>query len=230
MISRKKASMVVSIVILIGSILFLTAGCDRGGGSASNPVVSTGSGGITGALYQDRNVQLASAGLIEQVWIALAQNAKDLLSVSVAHAAVQLNLSNSSPSSGILVELLLNGTVVASTITGPNGKFDFGGLAAGDYILRFTKDPDLLIETTISVKEGAITEIEGKITVASTSGNVHLMMEVEKHREVDHYFEHEKKESEKKKNHDLKKEKKKKDKDDDDQNDNDDDNDQKKVS
>jgi len=109
-----------------------------------------------------------------------------------------MDISNSSPSSGILVELLLNGTMIASTTTGPNGKFEFSGLAPGDYELRFTKEPDLLITTTVNVKDGAITEIEGKITLAS-SGNVHIVMEIEKKRTVDHYFVHEKKDSEKKK-------------------------------
>ena len=196
MLCRKKMFIAVSMAVLLCSILLLNTGCDKGG-SSSNPVAPTGTGGIRGTLFKDNKVPLASAGQRENILMAFARETKAMLSISVAQAAIQINLNNSSPSSGILVELLFNGSVVASTITGPNGKFEFGGLGPGDYVLRFTKEPDLLIETPISVKEGAITEIEGKITVASTSGNVHLMMEIEKKRTVDHYYENEKKESKK---------------------------------
>lgn len=202
MIKGRKISMAVSIMIFVAALF--TLGCDKGGGS-SNPVANVGSGGISGAVYQDSNVQLSSTGRIESIWLAFNHGVRGFFRIPEAQASTRLNLYSSSPSSGILVELLLNGTLVNSTTTGPNGKFEFGGLAGGEYILRFTKDPDLLIETTVNVKEGAITEIEGKITVASTSGNIHLMMEIEKKRTVDHYYEYEKKESKKKKNKDSNK-------------------------
>lgn len=196
MLSKRPISIAVTTAILLSSLLLFAMGCDKGGSSASNPVAPTGTGGIRGSLYQDKNVRLASAGLFENMWFAFAREADALISVSEAHAARYLNHSNSSPSSGILVELLLNGSVVASTTTGPNGKFEFTGLGAGDYVLRFTKGTELLITTTVSVKDGAITEIEGKITLSS-SGNIHLVMEIDKHREVDHYYEHETKDNEK---------------------------------
>ncbi len=224
MSGRKDVS--IAVTVLVAVVFLFASGCDKGGG-ASNPVATNGSGGVTGTVYQESNVQLSSTGKTEGMWLAVYREVTGFLMISEAHASTRLNLSSSSPSSGVLVELLLNGTVVASTTTGPNGKFEFGGLGAGDYVLRFTKDPDLLVETTVTVKAGAITEIEGKITVASTSGNVHIAMEIEEEREVDHYYEHEKKDS-KKGHKESKKEDKDKDKDkdkDDDDDDHDDDDD-----
>lgn len=204
MLSKQRIFIIVSTgVILFGLILF-TSGCGGDSGSASNPAAPTGSGNIQGTIYQERNVQLSSTNLIERIRVAFVNKAESLVSISDAYASVKINLSNSSPSSGILVELLLNGTVVAKTTTGPNGKFEFTGLGSGDYTLRFTKGTDLLITTNVNVKEGAMTEVEGKITLAS-SGNVHLSMEIEKRRQVDHYFEHENKESGWKRNGDTSK-------------------------
>jgi hypothetical protein len=44
---------------------------------------------------------------------------------------------------GVTLHLLLNGTetVVATTVTGQNGAFSFGGLAAGEYTIRRVTDP-----------------------------------------------------------------------------------------
>jgi hypothetical protein len=193
-----KRDVSIAVTILVAVVFLFVSGCDKGGG-ASNPVATNGSGGVTGTVYQDNNVQLSSAGNTGGMWIAFYREVTGFLMISEAHASTRLNLSNSSPSGGVLVELLLNGTVVASTTTGPNGKFEFGGLAPGTYTLRFSKGTDLLVTTTVNVIDGAMTEIEGKITLAS-SGNIHIKMEIEKKRTVDHYFEHEEKESEKKKN------------------------------
>lgn len=207
-------SILLSMVIFLGAILLFSAGCDKGGGGSANPAAPSGTGGIKGTLYQDRNLQLASLSPMQGLWIVLSDGAESLFYPASAYAAVQMDISNTSPSSGILVELLLNGTVIASTTTGPNGKFEFSGIGPGEYVIRFSKGDELLVTTNVTVKDGATTEIEGKITLAS-SGNIHIAMEIEKHREVDHYFEHEKKDSEKNKEKIKDKEKKKGDKDDD---------------
>lgn len=183
---RKQLFAGVAASLLLGGSLLAT-GCGKsGGGGSSSP--SSGSAAITGKVYQDGSVRIASRTTLERVLLALEREVGDLV-ISEAHASI--DTTGAAPIGGVLVEAILNGSVVASTTTDSSGKFEIGGLAPGTYTLRFTKGADLLITTTVTAKEGVITEVDGKIV--SSNGTTRLAMDIEK--DHDGHVEH--KESEK---------------------------------
>ncbi|MDH5509508.1 MAG: carboxypeptidase regulatory-like domain-containing protein [Nitrospinota bacterium] len=68
------------------------------------------------------------------------------------------------PMTGVLVQLVdINGDVVAETYVDSNGNFSFGGVAEGDYTLRFV-DPDtdeVITEVDVSIMEGDDAKLTG---------------------------------------------------------------------
>lgn len=170
-------------VAVVGMVLALGACGGKGGSSPAGP--SGGNAAIGGTVTQDSSV----AGLTpaSERYYQLARTfVGGLLSPSEAIAdkkgCVQMN--GSQPASGITVTLLgyPGGAPAGTATTGPNGKFEFSGVAAGQYQLKFEKTTSsgswmFLSNPVTATEEDGKLEVEGKITVAGASGGLILHME-----------------------------------------------------
>lgn len=170
-------------VAVFGMALTFSACGGKGGSSPAGP--SGGNAAIGGTVAQDSSV----AGLTPapERYYQLARTILDgFLSPGEAVAdkkgCVQMN--GAQPASGITVTLLSypGGAAAGTATTGPNGKFEFSGVAAGQYQLKFEKTTSSGTWTFVSdpvtaTEEDGKLEVEGKITVAGASGGLVLHME-----------------------------------------------------
>jgi hypothetical protein len=127
------------------TVAALTA-CGGGGSSSSGSGLSAGSSSISG------NV---SSGIV------LNQSAEP--GVDLLKTLFELVVSNAYAAGvdAVKVDLLnSNGDLVDSMTTGPDGEFQFSGLAPGTYRIQLTKGTQLSVSENIQLQENARTRVE----------------------------------------------------------------------
>jgi hypothetical protein len=154
--SRIIKGQVFTLFALLTALVVTLAAC--GGGSSSTGGAATGS---------------TVAGTVGNGVAAIHPSAHERpLLLAMAESLVQP--AHADGAAGITVELLLNGAVVASQITDSSGRFQFSGLAPGQYSIRLSQNGEVLGQTTpMQVDAATKTEIE-----LSLNGDV-LSVEVE---------------------------------------------------
>lgn len=172
-------------VTVIGMALALGACGGKGGSSAGPAGPSGGNAAIGGTLTQDSSVASltpAPERYYQLAWTFLGGLLSPGEAVADKKGCVQIN--GAQPAAGITVTLLgyPGGAPAGTATTGPNGKFEFSGVVAGQYQLRFEKTTSsgswtFTSDPVTATEENGKLEIEGKITVAGASGGLVLQME-----------------------------------------------------
>jgi len=164
-------SQISSCVIALSTALLLTA-C---GGSSSPSSNSGGSGG-----------SFSSASISGNVRDGVAMNELSLPSAQITFAVVNLLMqeAHAVDVSGVTVELVLNGTTIATQITGASGNFMFDDLTPGNYSIRLSQGGSVIgnsapitLNENMDVKvelslDGAISEFEAFAGTNRISGEV----------------------------------------------------------
>lgn len=135
------------------STLAWALGCGGGGGGS-------GSGArIDGTLSRSSALAVARASSTER-WLTRAQA---LLGVRTATAEEATTCGNpTDPAAGVVVDLLLDGVVVASTTTDAEGHFQFTDLSPAAYTIRVTLSDGTTITTPAVVQAGQLTTLAGE--------------------------------------------------------------------
>lgn len=128
---------------LIAAVGLIAGGCSSDNSLSSAPTaVSAGNGHLEGQLVADTGAQFSSAFLA-------AQTASSSSSVY--------------PLSGVTVELLQNGQVIATTVTDEYGRFHFLNLPAGEYDVRAVGQDGAVIHDHITVTPNQTVAVFGRV-------------------------------------------------------------------
>ena len=132
-------------IMLIGSLLL--SGCGGDGSSSSSPTsvtVSDGVGNIEGQFVADTGTQVAKLR-------------------TISNQTVVRSASGVYPVSGATVELLQNGTVIATATTDEYGRFRFINLAPGDYQVRVVVDDGSVAHYNVYVSPDQTITVYGRV-------------------------------------------------------------------
>ncbi|GAK52543.1 hypothetical protein U14_03794 [Candidatus Moduliflexus flocculans] len=131
------------LVVLIAAIAMIAGGCSSNDSSSpSAPVtLSAGNGQLEGQLVADAGTQFSKVFLAAQAAPA----------------------SSVYPLSGVTVELLQNGQVVATTVTDEYGRFQFVALAAGDYDVRAVAPDGAVVHDHVTVTPNQTVAVFGRV-------------------------------------------------------------------
>ncbi len=130
------------LVLLITAISLIAGGCSNDSSSPSAPAtLSSGNGQMEGQLVADAGTQFSNAFL----------------------AAQTATSSSVYPLSGVTVELLQNGAVVATTVTDEYGRFHFLDLPAGEYAVRAVASDGTVIHQHVSVTPNQTVAVYGRV-------------------------------------------------------------------
>lgn len=125
---------------------FLLTGCSDDNSSSPTTVASNGgTGSIEGQLVADAGTQFAKRS-----------------SASSQHAADE-DPETVYPLSGVTVELLQSGTVIATTTTDEYGRFQFTDLASGDYEVRVVSGDDAVAYYHVYVNADQTITVYGRV-------------------------------------------------------------------
>ena len=139
----KKWMMVLSGMTMLMS-LFLVGCGDDNSSSPTTPGLESGTAAIEGQLVADVGTQFA------QLTTAIAQ------STAAGSPTVY-------PVSGATVELLQNGTVIATSITDEYGRFQFTNLAPGDYEVRTVAQDGSVARYHVTVSADQTLTVYGRV-------------------------------------------------------------------
>ncbi len=124
---------------------FLLTGCGgENSSSPTTPVSSSGTGHIEGQLVADAGTQVAKL-------------------MSVVPQGSYTNSAKVYPISGVTVELIQNGIVIATTTTDEYGRFRFTDLAPGDYEIRAVSDDGSVAHYHVSVNADQTITVYGRV-------------------------------------------------------------------
>lgn len=138
----KKIGVLLSGLVLLTSSFFI--GCSSDNSSSPTSIPAQGTASIEGQLVADAESTDAKSSL------TLLQNASD------APGPVY-------PIYGATVELMKDGIVVATTTTDEYGRFQFNGLAAGDYDVRVVSDGEAIAHYHIYVNPDQTLTMYGRV-------------------------------------------------------------------
>jgi len=131
------------LVMLLAAIGLIASGCSSSDSSSpSSPVtLSAGNGQLEGQLVADAGTQFSKVFL----------------------AAQAVSASSVYPLSGVTVELLQNGQVVATTVTDEYGRFQFAALPAGDYDVRAVAPDGAVVHDHVTVTPNQTVAVFGRV-------------------------------------------------------------------
>lgn len=142
-----KAPFSVSLALMTAIIIALP-GC--GGGSSTASGGGGGSGGTIAGTVNSGVASVEPSGRPQGVFLALA--------------GVMVREARADGVPNVTVELLSNGTVVATTTTDANGNFMFTNLTAGSYTIRLSQSGSVLGETS-TLQVGSTTKTNLKLAL-----------------------------------------------------------------